>query len=463
MLPPTGQIGTEFAGRRRRFSRITARAAAAGGLLLAVVALVGSAPFAEAATTATTTTKRPTGSGTAARRPAPTAGVPLVWHVESLDGRVLDGKDSDRPINPASIVKIATTAWALEKLGPQHRFSTRIMARGTIDRARRVLVGDLHVVGSGDPDFHVENAFLLATQLNDLGIDTVRGRLLVTERFWIGWENGSDGRMPTPAARGDQMAWRLRRAMDPRRWDRRLQGLWQAFAQRRGLSTTRPARVAVTGEARLSAGPLDGTVLLEHLSKPLVETLRRFNCFSNNDIERLEATLGTPDDLEQYLLRRWQMPTGTLELATTSGLGLNRLTPRLIVLLLRDLQDLCRRLDLPVEAVLPVAGCDPGTLESFRLLDSGLNANAVAGKTGTLVSTDGGIAVLAGFARTAQGEVLFCVAAPNAGRRLSWSRRAEERWVVDLISRHGGPRQRACQLPLPPPDQDAQVSIIGAI
>ena len=105
-----------------------------------------------------------------------------------------------------------------------------------IDRARRVLVGDLHVVGSGDPDFHVENAFLLATQLNDLGIDTVRGRLLVTERFRMGWENGSVGRMPTAAARGDQMAWRLRRAMDPRRWDRRLQGLWQSFARRRGLS-----------------------------------------------------------------------------------------------------------------------------------------------------------------------------------------------------------------------------------
>ena len=103
-------------------------------------------------------------TGKRASRPArrPPAPVDLVWHVETLEGTILDSKRADEPINPASVVKVGTTLWALEALGPDARFETRVYARGAVDKARKTVLGDLVVQGGNDPDFHQENAFLMA-------------------------------------------------------------------------------------------------------------------------------------------------------------------------------------------------------------------------------------------------------------------------------------------------------------
>ena len=59
------------------------------------------------------------------------------------------------------------------------------------------------------------------------------------------------------------------------------------------------------GGARFEATPREvATVLFEHRSKPLAETLRRFNAFSNNDIERVGASIGTPSELSVLLADR---------------------------------------------------------------------------------------------------------------------------------------------------------------
>src|SRR5262245_38967614 len=110
----------------------------------------------------------------------------LVRYVESLDGQVLDARSEDLAINPASVVKIATSWWALETLGPEHRFTTRFAARGTIDPSHQRLNGDLIVHGAGDPDFQAENAFLVAEALNRMGIRQVSGSIVVDGPFCMG-------------------------------------------------------------------------------------------------------------------------------------------------------------------------------------------------------------------------------------------------------------------------------------
>src|SRR6185436_3081348 len=115
----------------------------------------------------------------------------LVWHVETLDGAVLDSKSADSPINPASVVKVATSMWALEKLGPDYRFETRVLTRGHVDPVKGTLAGSLAFEGDGDPDFQCENAFLIAKAHNDMGIRRVTGGLVVGRKFWMGWEGGS--------------------------------------------------------------------------------------------------------------------------------------------------------------------------------------------------------------------------------------------------------------------------------
>jgi D-alanyl-D-alanine carboxypeptidase/D-alanyl-D-alanine-endopeptidase (penicillin-binding protein 4) len=391
----------------------------------------------------------------AAAGPASATG-DLLWHVETERGEVIDSRGADEPVNPASVLKIGTTIWALETLGADHRFVTRFAAAGAVEGG--VLRGDLGVQGGGDPDFHPENAFLVAAALNGAGIARVAGRLIVGDRFWIGWEGGSGRRVLDPAARGRMMAGRLREAFDPARWSPPVRRAWQEFAERRGLDPARPPRIVVEGGTAHAPSPVGVTLLVEHRSKPLVVALRRFNCYSNNDIERIAEPLGGPAVLESWLEERLGASPDDLVLETASGLGRNRMTPRLVVRMLRELLRACDHAGLLPASLLPVGGCDPGTIEeSFPRLTEGMYATAVAAKTGTLLNTDGGVAVLAGFARTLEGERLFCVAAPGSGRRLLEARAAEESWVVDLLAAGGGPHPRTCPPPLPMPDEGAEV------
>ena len=402
------------------------------------------------------------GAQTASRRRHVSRPVQLVWHVETLGGQPTESNQPDEAINPASVVKVATSLWALERLGPDFRFETRFFARGAVDEARQVLQGDLIVGGSGDPDFHAENAFLLAQALNDLHIERVTGAVIVNQRFWMGWENGSAGRESDPVKRGLLMATRLRQALNPRRWDGLTRMTWREFALRRGLDAKRPPHVFVAGGIGTDGEVNQGQMLVVHRSQRLVEILRRFDCYSNNDIERVAASLGSTDDLAQFVASRCEVPREAVQLETASGLGSNRMTARIIVRLLRELERTCERLAVPVESLLPVAGCDPGTVaHQFPLLSDGPNATSVVGKTGTLTSTDGGVAVLAGFARTAQGELLFCVAVPRAAGRLKGARHAEEKWVLDLLAAHGGGQPRQCAPELPAPDAGAAIILLG--
>ncbi len=385
-----------------------------------------------------------------------------MWHVETLAGDPVESQLGDESINPASVVKIATSLWALDRLGPDFRYETRFFARGSVDRDSRVLKGDLVVIGSGDPDFHAENAFLVAQALNELGVERVAGALIVNKKFWIGWENGSEGREPDPTKRAVLMATRLRQALDPKRWDRVTKASWREFAARRSLPPSPAPRVIVTGGIGTNGDTSAGDMLVVHRSQPLAEILRRFNCYSNNDIERVAAGLGSVDDLADMVATRCGVPREEVELETASGLGSNRLTPRIIVRLLREFRVTCQRVGVPLESVLAVAGCDPGTVSRFfPLLTSDRNTTSVVAKTGTLTSTDGGVAVLAGFARTARGDYAFCVAVPRAAGRLKGARRAEEKWVVDFLDRNGGGLPHQCAPPLAGPDAGASIILLG--
>ena len=395
------------------------------------------------------------------RRPARRAAAPpsMVWHVESLDGQVLDSKDSDQPINPASVVKVATSWWALEKLGPDYRFTTSFYARGRIEPEKGQLRGDLIVKGDGDPDFQAENAFLVARELNRMGIRRVTGSVIVDKSFWMGWENGSQGVNPDQEQRGVQMAARLRSALDPRRWTRGTRSAWIEFTGRGAAPRSPIPGVQVLGGARYeSSAATDVTLLFEHRSKPLVETLRRFNCFSNNDIERVATSIGPPSELSVLLADRLVASNAPVQIETASGLGENRLSPRQIVAMLRGFRTTAAGIGLPVERLLPVSGCDPGTVTgAFPRLASPPYATSLVAKTGTLTSTDGGITVLAGFLNTADGEVVFCVAVPRAAGKIHTARRTEETFVLDLIAKHGGARGRTCAPPLTAPDENATI------
>jgi len=385
----------------------------------------------------------------------------LLFYAEAEDGTVLASKGADTPFNPASVVKVGTSMWALEKLGTGRRYATGFGITGGPDSTSGRVTGALVVEGTGDPDFHVENAFLVARELNRLGIDTVAGGMLVRGTFWIGWENGVNRRISAPDLRAETMGERLRRALDPGRWDKHIAASWRGLCDRRGLDPDSPPRVRVMGtiEVGIEDGPRP---LVVHHSNPLSVLLKRFNTYSNNDIIRVADGLGGPAELEKYLRDRLDLAPDQVEITTGSGEGRNRMTARIAVHLMRRFMSVAAQRGLAVEDLLPVPGCDPGpTRRMFPRLVSGRWERTVVLKTGTLTTTDGGVVVLAGtFHNSRHGVVGFSVAARNTGRELTRWRRLQQEWLLDLMGSNGGAEEITCSDELPFSDTFAVIEII---
>jgi len=354
-------------------------------------------------------------------------GIDLVWHWEGAGSS--GAHQANTAINPASVVKLATTLWALETLGPDHRFRTTVAVRGTIDAETGVLHGDLIVRGGGDPDFHVENAQLVAQRLLDLGIRSVAGTLYVNEGFWIGWERGSEGTLLDTKDRARRMARRLSAAWDPRTWSRETLNAMRRYRE------TRPGvkflHLPVQHVAGMDEGVPAKRPLVEHLSNPLKMILKRFNDYSNNDIERLEYHLGSPTAMERFYRERWDDPQPEIRFETLSGLGSNRMSPSQITRLIGELKTAAAAHGLGLADLLPALDCGRNTLRNYRGLLTDLPAGSLVGKTGTLVQTDGGVVTLAGSLSTDRGDVNFFIGAPNNGARMNAARRAQTRWLLD--------------------------------
>lgn len=112
----------------------------------------------------------------------------LVVDVET--GDTIYRRNLAKRFAPASNQKLLTTIAALERLGPDHRFRTHIGAQGNINESG-ILVGDLVVLGSGDPTLsarYYESAETplvdLVVQLRDRGLRRVRGDLVIEAVAW---------------------------------------------------------------------------------------------------------------------------------------------------------------------------------------------------------------------------------------------------------------------------------------
>jgi D-alanyl-D-alanine carboxypeptidase/D-alanyl-D-alanine-endopeptidase (penicillin-binding protein 4) len=85
--------------------------------------------------------------------------------------------DENRALPPASVQKIVTSVAALDLLGPNHTFTTRLLADGPVRGGR--LQGNLYLEGGGDPFLVNERLWLLAHDLAATGLRSVDGDLVV--------------------------------------------------------------------------------------------------------------------------------------------------------------------------------------------------------------------------------------------------------------------------------------------
>lgn len=96
-------------------------------------------------------------------------------------GKLLEEVNGKKTLPPASVAKALTALFALEVLGDEYRFSTRLMTTGRVNNG--ILSGDLILVGGGDPTLSTDNLAVMAGKLKAAGIREVRGDFLVYEGF----------------------------------------------------------------------------------------------------------------------------------------------------------------------------------------------------------------------------------------------------------------------------------------
>jgi D-alanyl-D-alanine carboxypeptidase/D-alanyl-D-alanine-endopeptidase (penicillin-binding protein 4) len=322
---------------------------------------------------------------------------------QSADGRAtLADHNADVAYNPASLVKLTTTLVALRKLGKDFRFETRVFIDGTVDK-EGVLKGRL-VVSGHDPTFGDFHATLVSKKLAERGVKKFEGELAVTPDFVFNFTD-----------KPDEAAQRLAKVLklNPKTW-------------------------ALTEAPNIEPA-------FAVLSYPLSDILLYMNAHSSNFVaERLGAMVGGPEGIRTYLVNEVKLPPEQVQLATASGLEVNRMTARGLVSVIRALDAEARRQGLELVDIMAVASDDYGTLRR-RMVGTPLEG-AVVAKTGTLVHDDGGMASLGGVIYTQKyGKVYFVVL--NQGSDVAVARQATDQLLSEVTLSQDQPA------PIPKPEK----------
>lgn len=110
--------------------------------------------------------------------------------VVSLEtGEVVYARNADELLNPASNVKLFTSAAALALLGPGFQFDTEFFVEG--GAAKAPARTHLYVRGEGDPALTSESLWRIACDLYNRGLRQVTGDIVLDERFFDGERVGA--------------------------------------------------------------------------------------------------------------------------------------------------------------------------------------------------------------------------------------------------------------------------------
>ena len=318
--------------------------------------------------------------------------------VETLDGKAVMESYSNVAFNPASNVKLATAYAVLKTFGPGFRFRTDVYHDGQIDKTTGTLYGNLYVSGR-DPAFNLEHGVAVANELNRLGVQTVTGDLIVTDNFVMNYSS-------TAKHSGTV----LDASLNSGKRNAAINRAWQNYL----TNSNKTNQVSMVPNVSLSGGvyvqslPTNAKLLFSHESAPMREIVKATLCFSNNFMsEKLGDMLGGSYAVARIVQQNAGVQPAEFFLASSSGLGINRVTPRAMMRLLRVLQSELAKNKMTFADIMPVAGLDKGTLANR--FDTDFSRGSVVGKTGTMNNTDAGVSSLAGEISTRNGKLLFVI------------------------------------------------------
>jgi len=111
---------------------------------------------------------------------------------DAENGEVMIEYNSGKSLTPASVMKLITSAAALELLGPSYTFKTIIGYTGTLNKHTGALSGDIIIKGGGDPvlgskyfsDHYQDFMSRWVSDIKNLGITRIEGRVITDDSYF---------------------------------------------------------------------------------------------------------------------------------------------------------------------------------------------------------------------------------------------------------------------------------------
>lgn len=296
-------------------------------------------------------------------------------------------------LRPASTMKVVTAIGALDHMGADKQFATRLYLTGAQRDSTRTWDGRLYIVGGMDPYLKQEDFHVMADSLKALGIDTIAGGLYSdysfkdTKRMGAGWcwDDENPSLVPLTYKGRDDVASQLRQAL-----------------QSRGI--------IIDGGSYDGERPSDARVVCTR-QRQLTTVMRPMMKDSNNKcaesvfylLAHEEGGKGASAKSAARAIAKTERKAGLqpdrYHVADGSGLSLyNYVSAEMEVRLLRYAYQK-REIYDALYPLLPVAGID-GTLKK-RMHGTAARGNVHA-KTGTVT----GVRSLAGYCTARNGHVL---------------------------------------------------------
>ena len=299
-------------------------------------------------------------------------------------------------LRPASCMKLVTSITALDALGPNYEYQTRLFYTGEI--IGRTLVGNIYCVGGFDPMITQEDVITLASSIRQLGIDSIRGQIVADRSFKESLEYGE--------------GWC---------WDDDNPYLFALTIGRKdNFTTTLAEEIARLGINLEKVELMQGrkptqAKMIDVCCHSIKQVLQRMmkdsdNFYAESMFYQTAASTGhhpatavDARNITKKLINRLGLDANRYRIADGSGLSLyNYVTVELLVKLLRHAWR-TPSIAKALMPALPVAGVD-GTLKS-RMQNTRAQGN-VRAKTGTLT----GISSLAGYCTAPNGhELAFAI------------------------------------------------------
>ena len=303
-------------------------------------------------------------------------------------------------MRPASCMKLVTAITALDVLGGDYGFETRICYTGDI--CDSVLTGNVYCVGGFDPTLTLDDVAVMASCIRKLGVDSIRGQLVAdrtmkeVQDYGEGWCWDDDNPLLTALSIG------------------RKNIFLNSFAEELARSGVNLEDVRLV-EGRCPAN----AHLLATCRHPLSLVLERMMKMSDNfyaesmfyqtaaSARKGLARASDARNITKQLIARLGLGDNPYKIADGSGLSLyNYVSVELLCTLLRYAwqTERIRNVLLPS---LPIAGVDGTLKDRMRGAET---RGRVQAKTGTLT----GISSLAGYCTAPDGHQL-CFAIINQG------------------------------------------------